>query len=183
MNPTLRRLLLTLAAVWLVRKWVLCPLLITGASMEPTLHHCQFGFVNILAFVFYPPRRGDVVVLRTGKELVVKRVIGVPGEEIGVHQGVFIIDGQPLAEAYVNVHCSLNIASSRLGPDQFVVAGDNRAETYIAVADRRRIMGKLVLWRDLLAGNPPGRPSLSEPSNVKNTTFVGIDAEEEVNLQ
>jgi signal peptidase I len=174
-KPPIRKLLLVLAAVWSIRQWVLCPLLIVGASMEPTLHYWELGAANRFAYLFHPPQRGDIVVLKTGEELMVKRIIGLPGEEIGLRQGTFYIDGQPLAEPYVDVHCSLDIASSRVGPNQFVVAGDNRAETFIAVADRRRILGKLLLWRDLFASrlNSPAGHALHSDQSLLTSGCYG----------
>ena len=55
-------------------------LLIAGNSMQPTLHPGSIAGVNKLAYRFGPPRRGDVVAIRAGRELIVKRILGLPGE-------------------------------------------------------------------------------------------------------
>ena len=53
-----------------------------GSSMEPNLHTDQRLVVEKVSYRLHGPRRGDVVVLRLperGPELLIKRVIGLPG--------------------------------------------------------------------------------------------------------
>src|ERR1051325_2047039 len=92
-GAVLRRVLLALALTWLIRKWVWMPVLIVGNSMEPALRHHQLAGVNKLAYLFRPPRRGDVVAAWTGQDLVIKRIEGLPDEEISHHDGVFYVNG------------------------------------------------------------------------------------------
>ncbi len=133
-----------LGLVLATREWVWIPTLISGASMEPTLPHRELVGVNKLAYAFSRPRRGDVVAVWTGKGLMIKRVIGLPGETITLRQGKFYVDGTELAEPYVKFNESSTIASGQLGADRLVVAGDNRAETVIAVIKRDRIVGRVI---------------------------------------
>src|SRR5262249_27322541 len=118
--------------------------LITGKSMLPTLHSGEIAAVNKLAYVRHPPRRGDIVAVWNGKELLIKRVVGLPGEELAVDNGVFYLNGGPLPESYVLFHDRWEIASGKLGEDHFVVAGDNRCETLVAIVTRDRIVGRLI---------------------------------------
>ncbi len=64
--------------------------------------------------------------------------------------------GRPLAEPYVRFNDSCNIAPGQLGANGFVVAGDNRRDTLIAVVNRQRILGRIVSWH-----TPQVRPELS----------------------
>ena len=152
----LRWLLPTLALVLAVRHWVWMPALITGQSMEPTLRDGQLAGVNKLAYRSHPPRRGDIVSIRTGQGLIVKRIIGLPGEEIALRAGVFSVNGRPLAEPYVRFASSDTIAPGRLGPNRFLVAGDYRAGSTISVVSGHRIVGRLVFWQQL-AAKPGGQ--------------------------
>jgi signal peptidase I len=140
---TLQRLLLFLALAMLIRRWVWMPTLVTGDSMLPTIQTGEIVGVNKLIYLFQPPRRGDVVAVWTGTELMIKRVVGLPGEEVAERDGVFYVDGVPLAEPYVQFRAHGNIAPGRVGLDRFVVAGDNRLQTLIAVINRERIIGQL----------------------------------------
>jgi len=124
------------------------PYRIPSASMEPTLHcarpatYCRAGVsdrivANRLAYRFRAPRRGDVVVFETpapAKRLCgqggvyVKRIVGLPGEQISERQGFVFVDGHRLAEPYVDP-AARGIETrtfARVPPHQYVLLGDNR---------------------------------------------------------
>jgi signal peptidase I len=143
----LQRLLLVLVLILVIRHWIWSPVFISGKSMLPTLHHGQLGAVNKLAYRFRPPQRGDIVVISTGKEIWVKRILGLPGEEIEVRQGTVYTNGKPLSEPYVEFKDDSDIEPGKLAANHFVVAGDNRQPALIAVVGRERIVGRWVpLW-------------------------------------
>lgn len=142
----LRGLLMFLLIVVAVRRWVWSPELVSGDSMSPTLHAGQLGGVNRLTYQFREPRRGDIVVFWTGREHMVKRIIGLPGEEIEARDGVFYVNGQPLVERYVRLHGPAAVRAGRLGPDCFLVAGDNRSSSVVAIVRRERILGRFVCF-------------------------------------
>jgi signal peptidase I len=142
--PVLMSLVAGIVVVWLVRQWVWEPVLIAGHSMEPTLHHGQLAGVNKLAYHLGPPRRGDIVVVRARRGLLAKRIVGLPEEEISARDGVFCVNGKPLPEPYVQLTHYWAIAPGRVPADCFVIAGDNRAESVVAVVQRRRLVGRLI---------------------------------------
>ena len=119
------------------------PVLIVGDSMLPALHSGELVGCNKLIYRFQPPQRGDVVAVWTGTELLIKRVLGLPSEEIEVREGVFFAGGKPLPENYPHYNDHSNIAAGKLGPDTFVLAGDNRPRSLIAIVKRDRIVGRL----------------------------------------
>jgi signal peptidase I len=146
----LRWLLLALGLVLAARQWLWTPVLITGESMQPTLRGGQLVALNKLAYLFGRPQRGEVVGVWTGSGLMVKRVLGLPGETIALRDGMFYVNGAPVAEPYVQFHDVSTIAPGQLGPDRFVVAGDNRSKTIIAVVNRDRIVGRVMRKRSRL---------------------------------
>lgn len=143
-TPVLRRLLLGVLIVCVARERVWMPLWLVGPSMEPTLLDGQFAGVNRLAYLVHPPQRGDIVVVQTGRGLIVKRIIGLPGEEVGIRDGVFQVNGCPVSEPHVAVGHAGTTAPAMLEADHYLIAGDNRAESLIALVHRRRIMGRLM---------------------------------------
>ena len=149
LNPRapLRWLLLFLVLALIIRGWVWSPTLITGNSMLPTLHGGQIVGINKLAYLFRPPQHGDVIAIWTGKELMVKRIVGLPGEEIALRDGTLYVNGTPFQESYVTPNDRSNIAPGQLSANRFVVAGDNRPHTLVAVVSRERIVGRLMLRR------------------------------------
>lgn len=123
---------------------------VDGLSMEPNLDSGQmllvnrqiyFHFdlnrvINVLPFVdrdgknivypFHPPQRGDIIVLHPpvdqGKPYI-KRVIGLPGEHVSIHDGAVYINGERLEESYLD-----SIATSwpgSLGQEEIVVPDDS----------------------------------------------------------
>jgi signal peptidase I len=141
-----RGLFLGLVLLWALRQWVCMPVIIVGESMAPMLHSGQLTAVNKLAYRSVPPRRGDVVAVWTGQDLVVKRIVGLPNEEICARCGTFYVDGKPLAEPYVRVQGLSEFGPGKIDPECFVIAGDNRSETFIGVVRRGRIVGRLMTW-------------------------------------
>jgi signal peptidase I len=100
-----------------------------GQSMEPGIHENQRLVIEKISYHLRGPQRGDVVVLRDPSgtdELLIKRVVGLPGERVTVADGKVFIDGTALNEPY--------LAQLTLGPDrswvvppfEVFVMGDNR---------------------------------------------------------
>jgi signal peptidase I len=111
-----------------------------GQSMEPNLHTDQRLIVEKLSYNaflrqyigFDGPDRGDVVVihLRTQTdELLIKRVIGLPGDVIDIHDGQVIVNGRPLDEPYLSNRTSGTYGPTTVPPLHIFVLGDNRGSS------------------------------------------------------
>src|SRR2546422_9544584 len=99
-NPkrtAVRAVLLVILSL-VVFKFVLLPIRVVGISMAPNYHHGQINFVNRLAYLKARPKRGDVVAIRINGEraLLLKRVIGLPGETVAWEEGIVRINAWPL---------------------------------------------------------------------------------------
>ena len=108
-----------------------------GQSMEPILHTDQRLVVEKLSYNRYlrqvlgfeGPQHGDVVVIRLptqGNELLIKRVIGLPGDVIDIHDGQVFVNGQPLNEPYLVGSTSVSFGPTTVPPLNIFVLGDNR---------------------------------------------------------
>src|SRR5215203_2584898 len=88
-----------------VRPFVVEAFWIPSASMVPTLKYGDRVLVNKFIYRFTEPERGDVIVFKSvegdGQDLI-KRVVGVPGDEIAVRGGKLFVNGEPQKEPYVN---------------------------------------------------------------------------------
>ncbi len=101
---------------------------VDGESMVPALVSGEYVIVNRLSYRLGSPQRGDIIVFhfpRDPKEEYIKRVIGLPGDEVEVRGGQVYINGQPLNETYLKVKTDY-IGSWRIPADQLFVLGDNR---------------------------------------------------------
>jgi signal peptidase I len=102
---------------------------IQSYSMEPTLYENQRLVIEKISYRLRAPERGEIVVIRPqdGDSVsLIKRVIGLPGETIAVHDEQVFIDGEPLAEPYLRVVTHGFYPPIRIPDDAIFVMGDNR---------------------------------------------------------
>src|SRR5919199_31216 len=117
-----------------VRPFVLEAFYIPSESMVPTLEIGDRVFVNKFIYRFHEPERSDIVVFRSaegGEEDLIKRVVGVPGDQVEVRDGVLFVNGQRQEEPYVNPEFP---DDSSYGPatvpqGKVFVMGDNRSNS------------------------------------------------------
>ena len=96
------RLGITVVAAVIVFKFLLVPCVISGASMEPTVHSSGFTFCWRGSYWFKQPRRGDIVIIKYDNNIYfLKRIVGLPGETVSFRNGKLFIDGKELDEPYV----------------------------------------------------------------------------------
>ncbi|MBL9176280.1 MAG: signal peptidase I [Verrucomicrobiales bacterium] len=122
---------------------------VVGNSMLPTFRSGDLLLVDRWAYRRREPARGEVVVASHHGEWVIKRVVGLPGETVEVHEGRVEIDGTPLESGPTSETGHLNIASARLLSHRFAILGDNRAidpASFIhAVVGPEQLLGRVVL--------------------------------------
>ncbi len=100
-----------------------------GESMEPNLHSQQRLVVEKITYRFRNPDRGEVVVLHdpTGtQDLIIKRVIGLPGEQITFSNGSVYVNGRPIDEPYLDAVTQSSSRTWVVPEDSVFVMGDNR---------------------------------------------------------
>ena len=156
-KSTLIRIAGLVVVCFVTFKFILLPIRVDGISMEPTYHTGQINCINRLAYLWHEPQRGDIVSVRLSQAdglagpslMYMKRIIGLPGETVAFHGGQAFINGQPLAEPYVQRPCHWEHEPVLCGPDQYYVVGDNRSMLFElhekGRAERDRIVGKLFL--------------------------------------
>ena len=117
-----------------VRPFVVEAFWIPSASMVPTLKYGDRVLVNKFIYRFTEPQRGDVIVFKSvegdGQDLI-KRVVGVPGDEIAVRGGKLFVNGEPQREPYVNKKYPDRsfYAPTTVPKDHVFAMGDNRANS------------------------------------------------------
>lgn len=129
-----------------IRTFLVSPFQVEGNSMIDTLENRQYIIINKLVYFVRAPERGDIVVFRPPNadhgKYYVKRVIGLPGDEILIRNGnVFVRNADTdkelkLNEAYLNErnkdHTYVGAAGSgeekrfSVPKDFFFLLGDNR---------------------------------------------------------
>lgn len=134
---TFQTLLLAASIFLVIYIFIARPFQVTGASMDPTYKNGEYVLTNLIGMRLGEPMHGDVIVFKSpidDEKDFIKRVIGVPGDRVSLHDGFVYRNGTRLDE------------SAYLGPDvrtyggafvqenteilvpqgQYFVLGDNR---------------------------------------------------------
>ena len=124
--------------------------------MQPTFYSNDYVIVSKQSYhLFGDIQRGDVIVFRSSlldeqghQKSLIKRVIGLPGEVIEIHEGYVFINGQPVQEDYLAEQgVSGDMEPVTVEEGKVFVMGDNRnvsadsRDSYIGSFDRKNIVG------------------------------------------
>lgn len=119
-------LLLTFFIFWLVNS-LIGRYRIEGSSMNPTLQNGQYLIINNISYYLNNPQHGDVIVFHHPKSdlNLIKRVIGVPGDEVEIRNQQVIVNGVVLDEPYIKDEPQYTY-SGVVPEGEYFVLGDNR---------------------------------------------------------
>ncbi|WP_409271652.1 signal peptidase I [Neobacillus sp. SCS-31] len=94
----IKTIIVALAIAFIVRTFIITPIVVDGASMEPTLQEDNRMIVTKIG----EPKRFDIVVFHApdGRQYI-KRVIGLPGDKIEYKDDVLYINGKVYKEPYL----------------------------------------------------------------------------------
>jgi signal peptidase I len=106
----LRLSLLQIILAFIIRTFFLTPIVVEGASMEPTLQNQDRMIVTKIG----EPKRFDIVIFHATEEQdYIKRVIGLPGDRIEYKDDILYVNGTAYEEPYLNEY-KQNIISGTL---------------------------------------------------------------------
>ncbi len=123
--------LLLSAALFVVINVVSARVRVDGFSMNPTLQNGEFVLVNRMAYRLGQPQRGDIIVFqfpRDPTQDLIKRVIGLPGDDVKVQDGAVYVNGNRLNEPYIAAAPLYN-GDWRVPVGSLFVLGDNRNDS------------------------------------------------------
>lgn len=146
---TLLRLVMLVFVCFLVFKFLFIPIRVTGNSMAPTYNDGRFNLVNRLYYKTHDIKRGDVVAIQMAgmRVMLLKRIVGLPGETVELFKGRVFINGEALGEPYLLPGSTFRVDDSIevvLGPNEYFYIGDNRRLSTFDRIPRHRIVGKVL---------------------------------------
>ncbi len=126
-----RDVLFAFATAIFIVLFVIQPVKVEGTSMLPRLVDQERIFVNRFIYRFSEIHRGDIVVFwypRDRSKSFIKRVIGLPGDELEIRYGALYVNGQKFDEPYLKPEFVDHdwLRKEIVPPGQYFVLGDHR---------------------------------------------------------
>ena len=142
--------------VVLIRTFIATPVIVSGDSMVPTLKNKQLLLLNKINYKINDINRFDVVVINLDNKEIIKRVIGLPGEDILYRSNKLYVDGHEVENDYNfdtdDFSLKMICNCTKIPEDKYLVLGDNRAVSadsrIIGLIDKQDIEGNVnvSLW-------------------------------------
>lgn len=166
-------LLIAAVLAILIRTFLFGPYKIPTGSMKPTFMEEDKIFVDKLSYRFHAPERGDIIVFKypmDRKKDFVKRLAGLPGDQLEIRKGVLFVNGKPMTDPPFSKNTYYNVEDWKFGrsgqiiqvPDgQYFALGDNSAHSADSrqwgFVPRKDLVGKafMIWW-------PPNRIKLAK---------------------
>ena len=134
----------------IISRYVIVNALVPSGSMETTIMTGDRVIANRLSYLYAEPKRGDIIVFKypdNEKENFTKRVIGLPGDEVLVKDGLVIINGEKIDEPYLKVTTEGVFGPFLVPKGSYFMMGDNRNDSL----DSRYWRNKFVKRNKILA--------------------------------
>lgn len=156
--------IIIIIVVVLIRTYIVTPVIVRGDSMYDTLKDGEVLFLGKINYRLSDMKRFDIVVIKDlDGDLIIKRVIGLPGDNIEYKNDVLYINGKPYNKRFTDdvtedftleeicqihqVNCT-----DKIPKDMYLVLGDNRdvsADSRVkGLIKKEKIQGKAFfrLW-------------------------------------
>lgn len=126
---------------------------VLGPSMTPTVKENSIVLVNKLIYNLRDIKRNEIIILKHDEKLMIKRVIGLPGEHIEYKDNVLYIDDVAYKEKFLESGVVTDDYDTSVIPeDKYFVLGDNRSNSLdgndFGLIDKKDIVGKawIIVW-------------------------------------
>lgn len=148
--------ILTMIVVIFIIMYVATVQQIIGSSMESKYKDQDIVILNKLHYRFFKIKRFDVVSLKYDEsKYLIKRVIGLPGDNIEYKNNKLFINGKKIEEYFLDKETNTEdfslttLGYEKIPKDMYLVLGDNRENSLdsreIGLVKRKDILGKIKL--------------------------------------
>ena len=145
--------LIVIATVFFIALFVVSFEQVVGPSMKGTLNAGDVTIVNKLVYKFRTIKRNEIVSINQKDKIMVKRVIGLPGEHIEYKENKLYVNGSLVLENNISVETKdfklEDIGYETIPKDMYFVLGDNRTNSSdsreFGLVKKDEIIGKIVM--------------------------------------
>ena len=137
--------IIIILVVVLIRVFIITPVRVDGSSMKNTLKDNDILLLYKLGSI----KRNDIVVLDESydNEIIIKRIIGLPGETVAIKNGKIYINNKEYDDKFAYGETS-DYDKLTLGDDEYFILGDNRIVSkdsrYFGPVKEKEIIGKAI---------------------------------------
>lgn len=146
--------ILILIIILFVLTFVFSVTQVVGNSMYPTLKDGEVMILNKFKYRFFDIQREDIISLKyADTKYLIKRVIGLPGEEVNIINNTLYINGKVYNEEYISKDLNYqdfklkDLGYDKIPEDMYLVLGDNRENSLdsrdIGLIKKSDINGKI----------------------------------------
>lgn len=137
--------IIIIIAVILIRTYIVTPVIVRGSSMEDTLLDGEVLFLSKISYKLEEIKRFDIVVIKDEDgDLIIKRIIGLPGDNVKYIDNTLYINNEEVKDKYASTItsdftleeiCKINETecNGKIPDNMYLALGDNR----IVSADSR----------------------------------------------
>ena len=145
--------ILILGGVIIIRTFIITPIIVSGDSMKPTLHNGELLLEKKINYKESKIKRFDIVVINDGKDEIIKRIIGMPGEHVSYKNNKLYINEKEVQEPFTprdtkDFNLEEICTCSAIPEGQYLVLGDNRPisrdSRIIGLIKEKDIKGKAI---------------------------------------
>lgn len=141
------------ALALVIHTFLFAVVIVSGPSMEPTLHNNERLIMNKIVYKYQEPARGDIIVFHANEnEDYIKRVIGLPGDTVGYKDNQLYINNEQVNEPYLTGVVTEDFEPVTVPEGEIFVLGDNRGNStdsrIIGPISRDEVVGrvKVLIW-------------------------------------
>ena len=137
---------IVIVIVLLIKHFIVTPIRVNQSSMNNTLYDKDIMLLDKFSYNFKDIKRFDIVVIKTKKEHLIKRIIGLPGETIEYKDNKLYINEKEVKENFLHKNTKDYKYEGIIPKNYYFVVGDNRTNSLdsrtIGLIKRDEIIGK-----------------------------------------
>lgn len=120
--------LIAVVLALIINNFIIINVIIPTSSMEDTIQVKDRGIAFRLSYLFSEPEHGDIVVFDANYKdvLLVKRIIGLPGDVVEIKDGEVFVNNDVLIEPYIKEQTEGDWGPYEIPENHYFMLGDNR---------------------------------------------------------
>ncbi len=148
------KVIIAIVVILFLIQYVFSVTKVVGSSMYPTLRDEEILILNKFKYRFKEIKRGDIISLKyADTKYLIKRVIGLPGENIYIKDSTLYINDEEYKESYISddlIYKDFTLRDlkyDKIPDDMYLVLGDNRVDSLdsreIGLIKKEDVIGKI----------------------------------------